>query len=59
MAAGVLQAAGLTRPEAPPAAEEEQEEEDEVLAGAALVAATRAAPVDVLVDEEEREGERI
>ena len=53
-----LQAAGLTRPEAfPPAAEEEQEE-DEVLARARrLVAATRAAPVDVLVDEEEREGE--
>ena len=51
-----LQAAGLTRPEAfPPAAEEEQEE-DEVLARARrLVAATRAAPVDVLVDEEERE----
>ena len=50
------QAAGLTRPEAfPPAAEEEQEE-DEVLARARrLGAATRAAPGDVLVDEEEGE----
>ena len=51
-----LRAAGLTAEAFPPAAEEE--EEDEVLARARrLVAATRAAPVDVLVDERKREAE--